>query len=90
MATMYQVGIHGYGRPMIQRGPMSGCRGFAEHKWMMLNNRPIGLNRAKELADAQGCHATVIVWGSSEKVYDNGKEPFLPDGWIPACATATS
>ncbi len=87
MATMYEVAIHGYGRPIIKRGPMAGCVGFEEHKWTRITARPIGLKRAKELADSQECHSVVLPWMSAGKVYDNGKEPHLPDGWRPARTT---
>lgn len=85
--AMYEVAIHGYGRRLITRaGPCQGLLEWPQHQWARITPRPIGLARAKALADAQSQHATVQVWMTAEKVYDNGKEPAIPDGWWPATA----
>lgn len=84
---MYEVAIHHYGRRLITRdGPAQGLLEFPASQWGRITPRPIGLARAKSLADAQATHATVQFWGSSDKVYDNGKKPLVPAGWWPATA----
>lgn len=87
MAQMYEVAVHGYGRKRITRDcPAQGLLEWPQHCWGRITARPIGLARAKALADAQPQHATVQVWMTAEKVYDNGKEPSVPAGWWPATA----
>ena len=81
---MYEVAIHGYGRKRVRRGPCEGLMNWPEHCWTRITRRPIGLARAKALADAQECRAVVTPWMKSGNVYDNGKEPYLPEGWEPA------
>ena len=81
---MYEVAVHTYGRPIIKSGPAAGVAGFVEHKWTSINARPVGLKRAIEIADQEATHAVVTEWGSSKPVYDNGKPPLLPEGWLPA------
>lgn len=84
---MYEVAIHSYGRRRITRdGPCQGLLEWPAHVWGRITARPIGLARAKALADAQAQHATVQIWMTAEKVYDNGKAPAVPDGWWPATA----
>jgi hypothetical protein len=84
---MYEVAIHSYGRRLITRdGPAQGLLEWPAHQWGRITPRPIGLKRAKALADAQGQHATVQIWMTAEVVYDNGKPPAVPDGWWPATA----
>lgn len=88
---LYEVSIHAHGRRMVRRGPAEGLLNWPEHKWTCITPRPIGLRRATELADQQGAHAVVCVWGTSEKVYDNGRRPYVPEGWWPPeaeCALA--
>lgn len=86
--AMYEVAIHHYGRKLITRdGPAQGLLEWPQHQWGRITPRPIGLKRAKELADAQDTHATVQVWmTAAEVVYSNGKAPKVPDGWYPATA----
>lgn len=81
---MYEVAIHSYGRRLITReGPAQGLLEWPDHQWGRITQRPIGLARAKALADAQDTHATVQLWMTAEKVYDNGKPPSVPAGWYP-------
>lgn len=80
--TRYEVSIHFYGRRLITRdGPCGGLLEWPEHKWTRITNRPIGLERAKKLADEQSQHATVQLWQTADKIYDNGKAPAVPAGW---------
>ena len=82
---MYEVAIHHYGRKRITRdGPCQGLLEWPNHVWGTITPRPIGLARAKALADAQDTHATVQVWQTADKVYDNGKPALVPEGWYPA------
>jgi hypothetical protein len=81
--TRYGVYTHGYGRPIVKRGPAAGCADFPKHEHTLLNPRPVGLTRAKALADAQAVRAVVVPWMESGPVYDNGKQPGTPEGWIP-------
>lgn len=79
---MYEVAIHGHGRKLITRDcPAQGLLEWPKHEWKCITPRPIGLARATKLADAQTCHAVVCVWQTAEKVYDNGKKPYIPEGW---------
>lgn len=80
----YEVSIHAYGRPIVKRGPCQGLPDWPKHQWGRITPRPIGLESAKKLADAQDCHATVNVWQDAQVAYDNGKAPRLPEGWLPA------
>lgn len=82
----YEVSVHEYGRPMVQRGPMAGCRDFPTHKWTRITPKPLGLVRATALADEQPLHAVVTPWQTAGTVYDNGKAPGLPDGWLKEAA----
>lgn len=85
---MYEVAIHFHGRKRITRDcPAQGLLEWPQHKWQRITPRPIGLARAKALADAQAQHAVVCVWHFGEKVYDNGKPPAVPQGWEPADST---
>lgn len=87
MRTMYEVAIHQYGRRLITRdGPCQGLLEWPEHVWGTITPRPIGLARAKALADAQDTHATVQPWMTADVAYDNGKAPTVPAGWYPATA----
>lgn len=84
MSTMYEVATHEYGRKLITRdGPAQGLLEWPHHRWGRITPRPLGLARAKALADAQPIHATVQFWMTAEKVYDNGKPPGIPAGWYP-------
>ncbi len=80
---MYDVHIHGKGRPVVRNGPMQGVLDWPKSEWQRLTTRPLGIERAKALADSQSCHAVVTKYSSSQKVHDNGKEPYLPAGWHP-------
>lgn len=81
---MYEVATHTYGRKLITRdGPAQGLLEWPQHQWVRITNRPIGLVRAKVLADAQESHATVQMWMTAEVVY-SGKAPLVPAGWYPA------
>jgi len=79
---MYEVAIRGHGCPIVKHGPCEGLPDWPTHKWIRITSRPIGIKRAKRLADEQDCHAVVCIWQTAEKVYDNGKEPYLPEGWV--------
>ncbi len=81
MNVRYEVQVHGFGRPLCKSGPMSGCYGYPTHTWTRITLRPIGLTRAKHLADAQPHRAVVAPWMETKIVYDNGKAPYTPDGW---------
>jgi len=84
---MYEVAIHQHGRQLITRdGPAQGLLEWPQHVWGRITARPLGLIRAKALADAQSTHATVQVWMTADVVYDNGKSPTVPAGWWPASA----
>lgn len=88
MRTMYEVHTHQYGRRLITRdGPCQGLLEWPQHQWMKITPRPIGLERARRLADEQPHHAAVCAWQQSGVVYDNGKTPTVPTGWWPADAT---
>ena len=81
---MYEVAIHTYGRRLITRdGPAQGLLEWPQHQWQVVTPRPIGLVRARALAVSQETHATVQIWMTAEKVYDNGKSPLVPAGWYP-------
>lgn len=81
----YQVSRHYYGRPIVKNGPAAGCPDFPTHKWVHVTQYAIpALGRAKALADAEPGHAVVTPWLGSEAIYDNGKAPALPAGWIAA------
>lgn len=81
---MYEVSIHHHGRKMITSDcPAQGLLEWPQHKWVRITARPIGLARAKALADAQDTHATVQPWMTAEVVYSNGKAPLVPTGWYP-------
>lgn len=83
----YQVAVHCHGRRLITRdGPGQGLLEWPAHTWATISTRPMGLNAAIDMADAQPQHAVVTVWMSAEKVHDNGKPPALPAGWYPADA----
>jgi len=85
--AMYEVAIHHHGRRLITRdGPCQGLLEFPQHTWARITPRPIGLARALALADAQDTHATVQIWMTADKAYDNGKKPLVPEGWWPAGA----
>lgn len=91
MPTMYEVAIHHYGRRRITRdGPAQGLLEWPDHQWGRITPRPVGLARAKALADAQPTHATVQPWMTADVVYDNGKAPLVPEGWYPAEAQIAS
>jgi hypothetical protein len=81
---MFEVAIHGYGKPIVRRGAAEGLPDFPKHTWTRITPRPIGRGRAVNLAADHPFHAVVTVWQSSETVYDNGKAPYLPDGWVSA------
>lgn len=88
---MYEVAIHQYGRRLITRdGPAQGLLEWPAHTWTRITPRPVGLARAKALADAQPGHAAVTVWQTADKVHDNGKRPTVPPGWWPADAITAS
>jgi hypothetical protein len=87
--AMYEVAIHHYGRRLITRdGPCQGLLEWPDHQWARITPRPVGLARAKALADAQETHATVQTWMSADKVHDNGKPPAVPAGWWPPTANS--
>jgi hypothetical protein len=71
---MYEVAEHRYGSIIIQHGPMQGCRGFNEHKWIIIKTLR-SLEKAKELANNSNTHCVVVNQYTTEKVYDNGKIP---------------
>lgn len=79
---MYEVATREHGRPIVKRGPCEGLPDWPRSRWTRITPRPIGLVRARALASAQDRHAVVCVWQSAEKVFDNGKAPALPAGWI--------
>lgn len=82
---MYEVAIHNHGLVQVGGGLNNPCEGLrvSKHEWKRITPRPVGLARAKALADEQPGHATVTTWSSSEVAYDNGKAPHLPAGWYP-------
>lgn len=84
---MYEVATHHYGRKLITRdGPAQGLLEWPKSVWSRITPRPVGLARAKALADAQDTHATVQYWMTAEVVHDNGKSPRVPAGWYAADA----
>ena len=84
MRTMYEVAIHFYGRKLITSNcAAQGLLEWPQHDWRRITPRPVGLARAKALADAQAQHAAVCVWMTTDKAYDNGKSPAVPQGWYP-------
>lgn len=82
MRTFYTVHTHAFGRPPIKSGPMQGCFGFPSHRWFDISVRPMSLEKAIVLADAQPHHAVVAQKATSTVLYDNGKVPELPEGWV--------
>jgi hypothetical protein len=82
--AMFEVQTHEYGRPIVQHGPAAGLPDFPQHRWTRITPRPIGLERARALADAQDRHAVVCAWMTAGNIYDNGKQPAIPAGWLPA------
>lgn len=82
----YNVYKHYYGRRIVMRGPMQGCLGFPNHEHEKINNLPVSLERAKEMADAAECHAQVVSLGTATlaavTVYENDKAPGLRDGMV--------
>lgn len=81
----YQVHVHGYGRKLITRDcPSQGLLEWPQHMWRIISTRPMGLDAAVALADAQTYHAVVTLWMDAEKVHDKGKAPELPKGWYQA------
>lgn len=78
--SMYEVAIRSHGSPIVRRGPAEGLPDFPRSKWARITPRPIGLARARRLADAQEHHAVVCVWNTDEKVHDNGKPPAPLEG----------
>jgi hypothetical protein len=80
--TMYDVFKHYYGRPVVQRGPMSGCVDFPQHRHEKVNARPVGLKRAQALADDCDCRAQVVEANTATVVYRNTRAPGLPEGWV--------
>jgi hypothetical protein len=79
---MYEVSAGYYGRKLITRdGPCQGLLEWPQYVWRRLTSRPIGLARAKALADAQSTRATVNPWMSAEVAYTNGKPFAVPEGW---------
>jgi hypothetical protein len=83
MSELYEVSIHSFGRPIVKRGPAAGCADFPRHQWERITPRPVGLHRATAIADGQAQHAVVCRWMTAGAVYDNGKSPALPAGWLP-------
>ena len=82
VSMRYEVSIHQRGRKRITRDcPAQGLLEWPRHKWIRITKRPLGLADAQLVADAQDGHAVVTVWMSAEKVYDNGKQPTVPEGW---------
>ena len=85
MTTRYEVAIHEYGRKRITSDcPAQGLLEWPKHRWTRITKRPLGLESAKKLADAQAIHAVVCVWSSAETVHSNAKAPGIPTGWEPA------
>jgi hypothetical protein len=80
---LYEVAIREEGKTMIGGGVNNPCEGLLSFKrrWTRITPRPVGLARAKRLADEQPGHAVVCVWGSADKAHDNGKPPIVPAGW---------
>ncbi len=84
---MYEVAVHTAGRRLITRdGPAQGLLEWPAHLWGRITPRPIGLTRAKAMADAQETHATVQAWMTADVVYDNRKPATVPAGWYPVSA----
>ena len=51
---MYEVATHKYGRKRITSDcPAQGLLEYPQHCWTRVTDRPIGIARAKTLADAQ-------------------------------------
>jgi hypothetical protein len=87
---MYAVATRHYGRKLITSGginnPMGGLLDYPKSVWTQITKRPIGLERAIALANAQDTYATVQPWGMGETTYYNGKAPLVPAGWYPSNA----
>lgn len=90
MKTMYEVAIHERGKVMAGGGVNNPCEGllFLKDRWTRITRRPVGLARAKSMADEQLGHAVVCEWHTATKVHDNGKAPTRPVGWWPDTATS--
>lgn len=85
---MYEVSVHYHGRRLVRRGPAEGCLNWPAHRWHRITRRPLGLARAKAIADQQAIHATVCPWETALVVHDNGKRPGVPNGWWPPSAVS--
>lgn len=87
----YEVATHDHCGRMVGGGMNNPCEGLlnVRHAWTRITPRPIGLARAKALADAQPFHAVVCVWRTAEKIHDNGKPARVPAGaWQPSSRSA--
>lgn len=75
----YNVITLSLGREVIKHGPMQGCIGLEKPKFDLLNKRPVGMDKARKIADeapiAAKVYAVVDGVTMSEPLYHNGKEP---------------
>lgn len=70
---MYHVTKHTFGRAMIRSGPMSGCMGFEEHKWLGVGS---SRKKAEAIRMADECPIHAVVHDSRfVNIHDNGKPP---------------
>lgn len=88
---MYEVATLDHCARMIGGGINNPLGGLLSTRstWTRITPRPLGLARAKALADAQPFRAVVCVWHTAEKVHDNGKPARIPAGtWRPDARSA--
>lgn len=78
---MYQVYEHGYGRKIIKSGPMQGLPEWPQHLWEWTTQHRAKA-KAIEICAAVPHHARVVKNHTAETVFDNGKQPYVPLGWI--------
>ncbi len=80
---MFEVSVHFYGRKrIISDCPAQGLLDWPAHKWTRITARPVGLAKAKTIADEQLIHAAVTPWNCAGVIYENGKVPGVPIGWV--------
>jgi hypothetical protein len=83
---MFYLYQHEYGRKLITRnGPAQGLLEWPKHEWTWTQGYR---SKAKAIAAARAhpIHARISIGHTADFIFDNGKEPGLPEGWWPATA----
>jgi hypothetical protein len=81
---LYDTFAHYFDRSIVKHGPMGGCIDYPKHSHVKINPRPIGIAKAKTLADECLVHAQVVYHDTSEVVYANSKPAGVQEGHYPA------